>query len=330
MENSKNPKVSIIVPVYNIEKYIGACIDSILRQSYRNFELILVDDGSTDNSGNLCNKYAQKDNRITLIRQKNAGVSAARNAGLKIATGQLIAFVDSDDYISTYFLEKMVLKMNSDSLDVVECAYCEFDDSGNTYSFVRPYSYIAGVGKIINRNVLGDISVLVWNKLYRRELITCYFQEGEPFEDILFTANVLVNCHKIASINEPLYFWRKRIGSISRSDFAYTRFLALDHFEQRAKLFLEYACNKSSIKAQMLRESTIELKMVNFTDDYRCLAIENSRAKKIYQKYQLTLGDFFKLPSNRERIRYVYYLFQFFDQYRKNLKKLKWYAGKGD
>lgn len=103
-----SPKISIIVPVYNVEQYLENCINSVLNQSFRNFQLILVDDGSKDSSGEICDRFVQKDSRVKVIHKSNAGVSAARNAGIDIATGQFICFIDSDDWIESEYLQKIV------------------------------------------------------------------------------------------------------------------------------------------------------------------------------------------------------------------------------
>ena len=115
------PLISIIVPVYKVEQYLHRCINSILAQTFENFELILVDDGSPDNCGKICDEYAQKDNRIKVIHQKNSGTIIARNAGIKIATGKYLGFVDSDDYIKPQMYEKLYNCISSDNYDIVWC-----------------------------------------------------------------------------------------------------------------------------------------------------------------------------------------------------------------
>ena len=116
------PKISVIVPVYKVEPYLHECVDSILAQTFTDFELILVDDGSSDNCGKICDEYAAKDSRIRVIHQENRGVSAARNAALDAAKGEFIAFIDSDDVVNVYYLEVLLSGMDEDT-DIVACKY---------------------------------------------------------------------------------------------------------------------------------------------------------------------------------------------------------------
>ena len=123
MEMEKQPLISVIVPVYNVENYLPRCLDSIINQTYTNLEILLVDDGATDNSGKLCDEYAQKDNRIRVFHKENGGVSSARNMGLDNATGEYIAFVDSDDYIDKCMYEIMLNSSVQNNADIVVCGY---------------------------------------------------------------------------------------------------------------------------------------------------------------------------------------------------------------
>ena len=128
---NKEPMVSVIVPIYNVEKYLKRCIDSILNQTYKNLEIILVDDGSPDKCPQICDEYAKSDKRIKVIHKQNAGVSAARNDGLAIAQGDLIGFVDSDDFIHPSMYEEMVNYLVSQDCDLVSCGFSEFSDDDN-------------------------------------------------------------------------------------------------------------------------------------------------------------------------------------------------------
>ena len=132
------PKLSIIVPVYNVEKYIRKCIDFILGKTFKDFELILVDDGSPDNCGEICESYARNDNRIRVIHRANGGLSAARNTGLSYATGKYIGFVDSDDYVSPVMYEKLINSIEKHNADICKCGYNEFDDLGIRRKLVYP------------------------------------------------------------------------------------------------------------------------------------------------------------------------------------------------
>ena len=121
--------VSIIVPIYNVEQYLDRCIESLVTQSYINLEIILIDDGSKDTSGDICDLWAQRDKRIRLVHKENGGLSDARNKGLDIATGDIISFIDSDDYISKYFYEKLINIMEQTDSDIVECQFKKFNEN---------------------------------------------------------------------------------------------------------------------------------------------------------------------------------------------------------
>lgn len=231
-------KVSIIIPVHNVECELPLCLESVLNQSYTNIEVIVVNDGSTDRSTEIISQYADKDSRVVVVNQDNQGPSAARNHGIEKATGDFIAFVDSDDWVERSFIEHMLTCMKKTNADIVECGYRQIrNPSDISYSvFPREYDNIHGVEKIIEAHFKGEISVLVWNKLYRAEQVkSVLFQERTEYEDVLWTFNVLKKINCIVSISDLLYNWRERPGSISRRQFNEKRFGALDRFSDRAK-----------------------------------------------------------------------------------------------
>ena len=213
--------ISIIVPVYNVEPYLHRCIDSILAQTYTNFECILIDDGSTDNSGHICDEYATRDKRIKVIHHQNNGVSAARNAGLNIADGDYIGFVDPDDWISTYMYAIMSEAAEKTKADVICCAYDINNDHGITRDVYN--KQIAGLtdrdGFV--QNILcipHTFSPSVCNKIYKKDLVTHSFRVGvKVSEDGLFNVE---NAEKLEScfyIPEPLYHVYIRNGSATRT-----------------------------------------------------------------------------------------------------------------
>ncbi len=205
------PEISVIVPVYNVEKYVGRCIDSILNQTFTDFELILVNDGSTDNSGVLCDKYAKSDDRIKVIHKKNGGVSSARNIGIDNAVGDYIMFVDSDDYIDKKMLEDMIKYRDSDIiisglkyLDVncnmiCDNNYLQFTDI--TLELFLKEHYINMDEKYI---LSGPC-----NKLFKQSVLTKFvirFNENiSIFEDGLFVNEFLIKCKSITNINRSYY-----------------------------------------------------------------------------------------------------------------------------
>ena len=204
---------SIIVPVYNVEKYLDKCLASISEQTFKEFECIVVDDGSPDNSNDIIDRYVNKDQRFKVIHQKNMGISAARNAGLAIAQGDYIAFVDSDDYISNEYLEKFALKIANNDADIVICGFIDvFKDSQKTVCFEAPST------EVIKQNILADIwPSYPWNKCYKKYLFeNIRFPVGKIFEDLLTIPEVCLNAHKIVCIPEKLYYYnRQNLNSIT-------------------------------------------------------------------------------------------------------------------
>lgn len=172
---------SIIIPVYNVEQYLDKCLKSISKQTFLDFECIIVDDGSPDNSNAIIDKYVNKDQRFKVIHQKNMGLSAARNTGLDVAKGDYITFVDSDDYIANDYLEKFVLKIASSNADIIICGIIEvFKNYENSRVFANATT------EVIKQNILADTwPSFVWNKCYKKELFdNVRFPVGKAFEDL--------------------------------------------------------------------------------------------------------------------------------------------------
>lgn len=216
--------ISVIIPVYNIEKYLSECITSVVNQNYKNLEIILVDDGSTDKSSEICDEWALRDSRIKVIHKANAGVSEARNTGIKECTGQLIGFVDGDDWIEPEMYQILVERLLESDADAVMCGYYDYPHGldkpvikGNLITEDGTFEETAL--SIIKRN---GYFTSVWNKLFRKEAIV----HGEKIilmdsalsygEDEVWLYEVLQGCRKISYIPQPFYHWRPREESASR------------------------------------------------------------------------------------------------------------------
>ena len=198
--------ISVIVPVYNVEKYIRKCLDSIVNQTYRDLEIILVDDGSTDASGAICDEYAEKDIRIKVIHKENGGQSSARNLGLDIATGEYIGFVDSDDTIELETYHLLVSSMQGN--DIVICGHNVVYEE-KTETCCREESALDNAG--LWSEVFGRLNNAVWNKLYRRELLKgIYFDARFAHgEDLLFNLHYLKVARNGCVLNRALYNYYK-------------------------------------------------------------------------------------------------------------------------
>ena len=212
--------MSVIVPVYNVDRYLGRCIKSIMQQSYRNLEIILVDDGSTDNSGTICDTFKETDDRIIVIHKENGGLSDARNAGIKMFTGEYVTFIDSDDYVSPDMISLMLTVLKQSSCQIVQCEFVRGKD--DTYKFTGNGKY-----KVYNkRNAFEnrDVHVCVWGKLYEKSLIKGrYFPIGKINEDEYYTYKCVYESNRTAIMPDALYYYFQRSNSIMHKKNGYIR-----------------------------------------------------------------------------------------------------------
>lgn len=214
--------ISVIVPIYRVEKYLPACIDSILNQTFTDFELILVDDGSPDRCPEICDETAKRDARVRVIHQANQGLSAARNAGIEAARGAWLSFVDSDDYIAPQFYEKLYQTAQRTDADCVMCSVQNVDESGKPIdsALMRVADEVKTGQEVLRKIGRDDVTpyLTAWNKLYRRKLFnTLRYPAGRQNEDVFVFAELFCQVQRAVCVAEPLYFYRKRIGSIMNS-----------------------------------------------------------------------------------------------------------------
>lgn len=216
------PELTIIVPVYNVEKYLPKCIESILVQSFTDFELILIDDGSSDRCGEICDEYAAKDSRIVVIHQKNLGVSAARNAGLEIARGTYIGFVDSDDWIEPEMYQVLISAAKETCGDLIICGSKQWNETGgflqNDFQSTGIYNQEQLLKALYSvPNPLGGV---LWNKLFKREIIGAirFRKDLRNCEDDVFLIQSLFNTATGVKLSDPLYNVVLRRYSASRSE----------------------------------------------------------------------------------------------------------------
>ena len=212
-----SPLISVIIPVFNVAPYLREALDSVIQQTYPQLEIIIVDDGSTDGSGEICDEYCS-DARVQVIHQENRGLSGARNAGLDRAAGEYIAFLDSDDAWHPNFIRKLLGAM--ENVDIAICQYEVHRQKLETRGYIQPaakkgfYSRKEALCALVG----GTINVSVWNKLYRKELWKeTRFPEGHNYEDTVTTYRIFDLCGLIFFLDEPLYLHRKRPGSITQT-----------------------------------------------------------------------------------------------------------------
>ncbi len=223
MEPAMTVKVSIIVPVYNVEQYLEECIRSCVNQTWRNLQIVLIDDGSSDSSASICNQWAEKDERIIVIHCKNGGVSRARNKGIEIADGDLICFVDGDDTADSQMIECAIKEMKQD-VDLVVWGYQTVDSDKDTLDRKLPENAVIYFetdrerAEYISRTFLSpDHTWAVWNKMFRKEKIDTYLppfpEHIQIAEDLCFNFHYLLNSQKIVTISKALYSYRIRSDS---------------------------------------------------------------------------------------------------------------------
>ena len=255
-EKLSNPIISIIVPVYNVEKYLNRCIESILNQTFPDFELILIDDGSTDKSGDICDDYKSKDSRVKVIHKNNEGVSVARNVGLDNSKGTYILFVDSDDYIDNDLLEIAVCNMQSKETDIIFWGFYNEYINGEIYKrkFYNESIITSDIKNICIELYKRDLFGYTWCKMFRRTIIKdnkIYFDRDMKYcEDEEFTANYCKYINSLAVINQYKYHY------INYGDSRIT----LTNFGQRDELFNR---NKLFIRWSNLLERDHEVYLVN-------------------------------------------------------------------
>ena len=227
-ENSfMTEKITVIVPVYNVENYLNKCLDSLINQTYKNLEIIVINDGSTDNSGEICQEYAQKDNRITYVEQENGGLSDARNAGLERMTGSYVTFVDSDDWVEPNYVEVLHNKLIGYQADIAIGNYYSYNEDEAMYYFhvnsesyyEKLYDNISIFENLYDAKQMKSFSLIsAWGKLYKAELFDYIrFDKGKLGEDGYINQKLYLLVQKVIYINQGLYAYRQRSGSITKT-----------------------------------------------------------------------------------------------------------------
>ena len=231
--------ISVIVPVYKVEQYLDKCIQSIVDQTYRNLEIILVDDGSPDNCGAMCDAWAKKDSRIRVIHKENGGLSDARNAGMSAATGELMGFVDSDDYISPNMYQLLYENMADNDCDISACGVeMVWEDDHTPQMLTKSGNCVLEQEKAMEAVIQESwLKQPVWYKLYKTDLIRdICFPVGKYHEDVFWTYQAVGKAKRVSIFDKPCYFYLQRNGSIMGEGYSLKRLDALEAKQQR----LEY------------------------------------------------------------------------------------------
>lgn len=283
MKNNISPVISVVVPVYNAEQYLHQCIDSILNQTFTDFELILVDDGSQDNSGAICDQYAEKDNRIIVIHQENKGQAAARNVAISKAKGEWIHFVDSDDLIHPQMLEILYTAAMNEKCDMSVCMRVSQDKLPlNFFQEQQLNVCTININEVtLKKLFFSDTSSywVVWAKLIKKAIVASnLFTEGKIFEDNAVVCKWLYDANKIAMCNNVMYFYRTENSSTVRSAFSIKKLDYLWALEEQI-LFYKHLRYEDMIKLVINTHIDFAISKLKF--------IENSKQLRIY-KYKIT------------------------------------------
>lgn len=236
--NGSDPLITVVLPIYNVAKWLDTCIQSIVQQTYRNLQIILVDDGSTDESPTICERWAAKDNRINVVHQQNAGLSAARNTGLRMRKGEYVCFVDSDDYVEHNYVERMLNTARAEQADMVVCNLRREDEDGNPVkesdsSFeTKTFTCRQYMAYALQSNWK---HVVAWNKLYRSSIWNNFgYPVGKIHEDEFVFAQLIARCSRITCINDVLYHYVQHNSSIMHKKYSIRN---LDRIEALCRRF---------------------------------------------------------------------------------------------
>ncbi|MDU6765984.1 MAG: glycosyltransferase family 2 protein [Gemella haemolysans] len=292
-------KISVIVPVYNVEQYLERCVDSIINQTYKNLEIILVNDGSTDNSGQLCDELAKKDDRIRVIHKKNGGLSDARNMGIDEAEAELIGFIDSDDYIDEDMYELLINNLKAANADLSMCGHYDVYNNVLEAQVVDKKTWELSPQEAIKMVMEAKIlSVTAVNKLYKKSLFSeLKFEIGKIAEDAFIMIKLLDKCNKIVATNEKKYYYVHRENSITTQKFSLKFLNVIEAYEQNKEIILEkYPELKEVAQMRMNWAYFYVLDRLLLDKDYNDKKLENKLISylKDYSKSILTDSLFTK------------------------------------
>jgi len=299
----KNKLITIIVPVYNVADYLERCLKSIIKQSYKNLEIILVDDGSTDCSGLICDEYARKDKRIKVIHKKNGGLSDARNAGLDMATGEYIMFIDSDDYIALDMTKFLYSSLVKNKADISTCLYQCFQNQDDVLDFHDNIEYVCSNTKALEKMLYQkNCTTSAWGKLYKTSLFdNIRYPQNKICED-LDTTYLLFSKATVVVINTiKKYFYFQRSSSIINSKFNFKRMDALEFAKKQTDYIIKNhpdifksAMNREFMEAIFILSSMDDLKNSDCINSLevtikatRKIVLFDIKSRKLYRLYAL-------------------------------------------
>ena len=307
--------ITVVVPIYRVEKYLVKCIDSIIEQSYKNIELILVDDGSPDKCPQICDEYKNKDSRIKVIHKQNGGLSDARNEGLKIATGEWITFIDSDDYVGINFLEKLYSSATSVGADISICDYqAVSDDTGieKEETNIEVFNNVKCLEEMYHPQKHG-MEFVAWGKLYRTALFKknkIEYPVGKIHEDTFTTYKLIYVAKEIAFTNCVEYFYRKRENSIMTSTFSLKRLTILDATEEACEFFLKRNEQKLfdlAVNALFRKFINLYIELINY--DFGSVSVRNEEQRRLIKRFNENYNKYMRKSNLDTKHKLFYKMF---------------------
>lgn len=290
------PLITVIVPIYKVEAYLRKCVDSIINQTYRNLEIILVDDGSPDQCGVICDEYVLKDDRIRVLHKENGGLSSARNAGMKVMKGKFVTFIDSDDYVSPYYVEHLFNALHKSNSDMAISRFIEVEEGEKIQ--LDQNSGLSGLTNLGRKETFGKllyqdkIDISACGKLYKSELIKgLEYPVGKLYEDIPVTSAYIFKCRLISIISNADYFYLQRKASIQYQSFNIKKMDAIYHIETMVATVIEkYPDLKSAAYCRELSCACNLLFQIPRNDtsgcrDYLWNVVLNTRAVVLKDRY---------------------------------------------
>jgi glycosyltransferase involved in cell wall biosynthesis len=309
--------ITVIIPVYNVEKYLERCIRSVINQTYRNLEIILIDDGSNDSSGIICDEFARCDNRIKVIHQKNQGLSCARNTGIQNANGDWIAFLDSDDWINEKMYEVLYSVALENQAEIVSCDSVDrFDFQDEVISLkdnyqVTQYDNIDILKELIHKR---NVRFEVWNKIYKRSIISdVRFIPGQVSEDVHFGRFMYTRVKRYFHISAPLHNYLINREGNTRSTFKERRFDAFEEFKQ---WILDYPQNSENAELVACIAMVFAIGIYNH-------AVEVNASKEVKKRIRTYFAFYFRAANNNESIPFKAKIFAISPKAYLTISKLK-------
>lgn len=286
-----NDLITIVVPVYNVERYLYKCVNSIINQTYKNMEIILVDDGSTDKSSLICDELAKQDSRIVVLHKQNGGLSSARNAGIEFAKGKYIGFIDSDDYIDERMFELLHNALIDNNADLSVCNYSWVNEDGVAFNSTNLSSCVYDAKEVLEKYLLDDMAswVIACNKLYNIHLFCdIKYPVGKINEDSFVIHKILDKCTTIATTEESLYMYLQRSDSIMNSSFKLSSLDVVESHYDRTEYYLNSSLNnRYEVATKSLLKSLSSFHSCYYGVDKKHITKEcRKKNKELQRKYR--------------------------------------------